>query len=411
MRPPRAAPLAATACAALAVAGGLALADDAPGGAIFARGAALYRLDATGRGETEIARLAAGTVVRALHSDADGSALLADLAGTWAWMPLDGTSHALIELPCADGPAQLAEDGSAVLCRAAGAANRALLVELSRTSPPPRTSPPSRASGTPVALDVPPAAARLLGAGSERALVWADATGVWAAPVADLKHRTQLAPNAPLRGFLASPDGERAVGVYSDQIFADVRHLQPADVLMTVQLDGQGARRKAIRDGVAVEWSRDSQWVLVQDGASACIMRATGGQYKCWKGYTAASLSSDGRWALAFGNRDGAKRPARSSAKARPTPARAARPARPARVAASADAAGDMPWDHVGEQGEPSNEPEAATEPPPPGDDAGIALPAGPLALYRLRLEGAFTDRPTLLVKVVDGAAVWVPSP
>ena len=37
-----------------------------------------------------------------------------------------------------------------------------------------------------------------------------------------------------------------------------------------------------------------------------------------------------------------------------------------------------------------------------------IAPPSGPMSLYRLRLEGAFTDRPTLLVKVVDGAAVWV---
>ncbi len=70
-----------------------------------------------------------------------------------------------------------------------------------------------------------------------------------------------------------------------------------------------------------------------------------------------------------------------------------------------------MPWDHIGEQGEPSNEPEAATEEPPASDDVGVALPGGPLALYRLRLEGAFTDRPTLLVKIVDGAAVWVPSP
>ena len=406
MRPPRAAPLAATACAALAVAGGLALADDAPGGAIFARGAALYRLDATGRGETEIARLAAGTVVRALHSDADGSALLADLAGTWAWMPLDGTSHALIELPCADGPAQLAEDGSAVLCRAAGAANRALLVELSRTSPPPRTSPPSRASGTPVALDVPPAAARLLGAGSERALVWADATGVWAAPVADLKHRTQLAPNAPLRGFLASPDGERAVGVYSDQIFADVRHLQPADVLMTVQLDGQGARRKAIRDGVAVEWSHDSQWVLVQDGGSACIMRASGGQYKCWKGFTAASLSSDGRWGLVLGNRDGSRGSARAAAKAPAKPAaKPAAKAKPAPAAAPTAGPGVQPWDNLGE---PSNEPEAG-DAPPANDDVNVAPPTGPLSLYRVRLEGAFTDKPVLLVKVVDGAAVWIP--
>src|SRR5262249_11565454 len=154
-------------------------------------------------------------------------------------------------------------------------------------------------------------------------------------------------------GFLASPDGTRAIGVYVDQVYADPRHMRAADVLMTLQLDGQGVRRKAIRDGVAVEWSHDSQWVLVQDGASTCIMRAVGGQYKCWRGYTAASLSGDGRWGLALGNRDGsrqlakAKKPVKKPA-ARPVP-KAARAALPA--AASDDDDDDdssgMPWDRV----------------------------------------------------------------
>jgi hypothetical protein len=399
MRPPRPAALALAACATWWATAGRALADDdLTGAAVFARGAALYRVDASGRGETEIAQLGARTAVRALRSDADGSVLLADLAGSWAWMPLDGTAHALIDLPCGDGPAQLAEDGTAVLCRAPAAPGRAILVELART--------PAR----PVALDLPAATARLVGAGAERALVWADAGGVWTAPAADPKRKSRVAPDAPVRGFLASPDGERAIGVYSDQVYGDAHHAEPADVLMTVQLDGQGARRKAIRDGIAVEWSHDAQWVLIQDGASACIMRATGGQYKCWKGYTAASLSSDGRWALALGNRDGGKPPAKSTAKSAKVKAKAP-PARPAVAPRTASRASEMPWDHIGEQGEPTNEPEAAAEEPPASDDVGVAPPGGPLALYRLRLDGAFTDRPTLLVKVVDGAAVWLPSP
>ena len=49
------------------------------------------------------------------------------------------------------------------------------------------------------------------------------------------------------------------------------------------------------------------------------------------------------------------------------------------------------------------------------GDDAApdvaVPPPTGPLSLYRTKLEGAFTDAPALIVKVVDGAAVWVPSP
>ena len=389
--------VAAIACG-LQIAGsaGVARADDdfAGGTVIFARGAALFQVDAKGKAETQIAQLPAKVTVRALRSDAGGTVLLADLAGKWAWMPLDGSTRTLIELPCGDGPAQLAEDGTGVLCRSPRAANQSILVELAR----PGAARPGKTS----ALDVPPATARLVGEGAGRALVWADATGVWTASPDNLKARTRVAPDPPLRGFLASPDGARALGVYADTIYTDVRHTRAAEVLMSFALDGHGARRKAIRDGIAVEWSHDAEWVLVQDGANACIMRASGGQYKCWRGYTAASLSSDGRWGLALGNRDGSKK--QTPAKPAPRPPAAGKAARPAGPARAAAPDGKPPEG----SDEPSDEPEAA-EPPPANDDVSVAPPTGPLSLYRLRLEGAFTDHPTLLVKVVDGAAVWVP--
>jgi len=414
VRGPRAARIAVAVLCASVTTTGAAWADDELDGAsvIFARGSSLYRIDASGKSEAEIAQLPAKVTVRALRSDAGGTVLLADLAGTWAWMPLDGRARSLIQLPCADGPAQLAEDGASVLCRSPGAANQSIIVELARGN-----TISQRAAGKPMALDVPAASARIIGAGAERTLVWADAGGVWTALQTDPRRKTNVAPDAPLRGFLPSPDGERAVGVYADQVYADVRHTQPAEVLMTLQLDGQGARRKAIRAGVAVEWSHDSQWILVQDGASACIMRAIGGQYKCWKGFTAASLSSDGRWGLVLGNRDGSKKqaavkPAKPKpGKAKTSPARRATALRNRAATASGDPGdpGDMPWDHIDDPDyEPPTEPETADE-PPAGDDISVAPPSGALSLYRIRLEGAFTDRPALLVKVVDGAAVWVP--
>lgn len=379
---------------------------------IFARGASLYRVDPRGRGETEVAQLPARTTVRALRSDARGTVLLADLAGAWAWMPLDGSTKTLVDLPCGDGPAALADDGSAVLCRSPRQPRQSILIELGGPGPGgPRVT----------ALDIPAGAARLVGSGTgstnHRKLVWADQAGVWTAPAADPQRKTRAALDAPLRGFLPSPDGARAIAVYADQVFADLHHLRSAEVLMTLQLDGQGARRKAIRDGVAVEWSHDGSWLLIQDGASTCIMRVSGGQYKCWRGLTAASLSADGHWALALGNRDGSRQTTRSarSGKSGKSGKSAARPAPPARPAArppqllDADLPGpdDKPWDHIDE---PSDEPEAG-DPPAALDDVSVAVPSGPLSLYRLRLEGAFTDRPTLLVKVVDGAAVWVPGP
>lgn len=379
----------------LAVAPTLAHADDDGVGAgvvIFARGAALYQVDPRGRGETEVAQLPAKARVRALRSDENGSVLLVDLAGKWAWLPLDGATKTLTELPCADGPAQLAEDGSAVLCRDPRAATQSLLVELPRAK-----------SGAllpkPTTLAVPPSTARLVIDATGRKLIWADATGVWSAPAADLKRKQRVAPDVPLRGFLASPDGERAIATYADQIYATPRQTAPAEVLMTVQLDGRGPRRKAIRDGVAVEWSHDGEWVLVQDGASSCLMRAGGGQYKCWKGYTAASLSPDGRWGLALGNRDGVK------------PDKASKPSKNGK----GDKKPKPPEPAPARDDEPTDEPEAATDgldgPAAMTDDVSVAPPSGPLSLYRLRLEGAFTDRPALIVKVVDGAAVWVPKP
>ena len=67
--------------------------DDFAGGTIiFARGGSLYRVDAEGQ-ERDRARAAAGdsATVRALRTDAAGKVLLADLGGTWTWMPLDGS--------------------------------------------------------------------------------------------------------------------------------------------------------------------------------------------------------------------------------------------------------------------------------------------------------------------------------
>ena len=358
--------------------------DDFGGGSIiFARGNTLVKVDARGKGETELAtfgdapdpktKKAADVVVRSLRTDAAAKVLLADLGGSWQWMPLDGSAKTLTPLPCADGPAQLAEDGACVLCRGKKAAS--IIVNL--------------ATGKTTAIDVPTAGARLAGVGKDRKLVWAAADGVWSAPPNAPKQAKKVASDAPLRAFLPSPDGTRAVGVYTDEVYVDAHHKKPAEVLMGFALDGEGARRKAIKDGVPLEWSHDAQWVLVQDGASACLMHATGGEYKCWKGYTAASISPDGKFGLVLGNRDGSHRQT-------PTPTKkSGKPDPKAKKIAD----------------EPTDEPETESADTSAGDVA-IAPPTGPLSLFRTRLEGsAFTESPALIAKIVDGAAVWVPAP
>jgi hypothetical protein len=347
----------ALAAAAVVFAAAPALADDDFAGAtiVFARGGSLYRADPHGKNESELAKLPADTTVRALRTDADGRVLLVDLGGTWSWMPLDGSASALSPLPCLDGPAQLAEDTACVVCRAA---KGSVIVHL----PTGRVTPVDVAASTGM---------RIAGVFGAHRLVWADASGVWSAPPGATGQVTKVAPEPPLRGFLPSPDGKRALGVYADEMFTDAHHKQAADVLMTFQLDGQAARRKTIQTGVPVEWSHDSEWVLVQDGASACIVKAAGGEYKCWKGYTAASIADGGKFALVLGNRDGSKKQT------------------PARAAEGEDANGD-----------------------PAAPDVYVAPPTGPLALYRVRLEGSpYTESPALVTKIVDGAAVWVPGP
>jgi hypothetical protein len=356
---------------------------------IYARGAALYKADARGKTETELATIPPKTSVRALRTDAAATVLLADLGGKWSWMPLDGQAKALAELPCGDGPAQLATDGACVLCRSAKQPDQSIIVNL-------RTG-----KQTPIAIPAP--GARLVGVGADRRLVWAD-KAIWSAPVITPAQKTQVAPEAPLRGLLPSPDGARAVGVYADvpQVGAPggAAKSPPPELLMGFALDGIGARRKGIRAGVPLEWSHDGQWVLVQDGGSACIMRALGGQYKCWRGYTAASIAPDGKYALVLGAPRLTK-PAAAPAKSKAAPQPAAKQPAPKQPAAKQPAPPAEPE-------EPEN-PGAAPVPVAAVDDVPIPPPTGPLALYRAKLDGPYTEPPALVVPSVDGAAVWIP--
>ena len=175
----------------------------------------------------------------------------------------------------------------------------------------------------------------------------------------------------------------------------------------------RAARRS--RAACPLEWSHDTQWVLVQDGgervhdaARRAASTNAGGLHRVRRS------SSDGRWSLVLGNRDGVKAPdkkpdKKSASKKGGKAARAEE--REDREEARAEAgapqgggagAADRRGGHrrargrgrVGRRGERRRN----------------RAPTGPLALYRGRLEGAFTDAPTLLVKIVDGAAVWVPA-
>jgi hypothetical protein len=324
--------------------------------------------------------------VRALRVDSTGRVLLADVGGTWAWMPLDGSAQTLTDLPCEAGPAQLSVDGTYVLCRSKSAS---LVVNLK--------------SGKLTPIDVPAAGARLTGTGAELRLVWIDNQGVWNAIPPQKKQPKKVAPTAPLRGFLASPDGTHALGVYADELYDSPRHKKPGEVLEIFALDGVGAQRKSVQNGIPVEWSHDSKWALVQDGSSACITLAAGGQYKCWRGYTAQSVTSDGKYVLMLGNRDRG----RSSDEKKDKKDKKSKKGKKGRKSEKAET--KPPPDEQVAEGEEAEGDEHGDE-PVVEDEVPVAPPSGPLSLYRGELNGPYTNSPQLVARDVEGAAVWIPS-
>ncbi len=330
------------------------------GRVVFARGGSLWLTD--GRGKAAAVVIATLPVeasdVRFLRADAAGTTLLADLAGRWFWarLPAAGETATLAELPCAAGAARVSPGGEYVLC--AAASGHALIVRL-------------RDGQTFERDDADAAGAAIVDRDGQRELVFAAGGALVAGPLKAGAATRVVAPEAPSRGLVVAPDGTRAVGVYQAPPSGQPRVTEPRDQLFGFALNGVAARRRLIRDGVVLDWSADSAWLLVQDGGKACVARAVGGQYKCWKGFTAVSLSADGAWALVLGPRE---------------------------LATAADAPAP-----VGNGGEGADDGDGEL------DATAVALPTGPLSLYRAKLPGTYTEKPALVEKIVDGAALWLP--
>jgi hypothetical protein len=324
----------ALAVLALVVAPATAKKDDFGGGSVvFARDSSLWKTDPKGKGPAiELVALpGAAADVRAIRSDPEGRVVLFDLAGVWWWARVDATAAAPVtpdQLACSDAPARLTDDARCVVC--ADARGDALLISL--------------VTGRAATRKVPAAGARVIGQQGAREVIWSDPDGVWIAPLTKMADRREVVDEPPLRGFLPAPDGTRAVGIYRGEVYEKKKVKAEADVLDSFALDGKGKRRMLHRDAEVIDWSWDSTWLLLQVGAQACVTRAIGGEYKCWKGFRGASIAPDGRWALLLG-------------------------------AAKAKGAAE-----------------------------------GQHGLYRGRLEGAYTEKPSLVESVVDGTgALWLP--
>lgn len=261
------------ALAALAAPGVFALLPTAPAAAesrvVFARGESLWTapLEPEREGEREVAPLGLpASEIVSIDVDARGEIALAQTAGEAmiAELSADGRVR---RVPC-EPPAHLSAGGDAVLCRRG---ESPALFELER----PVVRVFSGAGGEP---------AGFLGESSDEAVV-TDGEAVCAVSFSRYSRRC-LAPHGPDGGdLLPAPDGQRAAAAYERD---------GESALYGFALDGEGVRRVLMTGARAVAWSRDSSWIAARRGGRACLVRAVGGQYQCWRDYRAVDVAPDG---------------------------------------------------------------------------------------------------------------------
>ena len=201
-----------------------------------------------------------------MQASANGRLLVVDVGGIAGWVqPGEGLRKVAVA-PC-NGPGRAAPDGSKLLC-AGGPATTVIQPSVWRAHE----------------LDVSPEQASFLGPDANE-ILFADAQGIAAADARHPNELRRLAPHAPTSHLMPSPDGKRAVGRYQNE--------DGAFTLNVFLLDGKAAKRRLGQDSLPITWAPDSQWLLVQSDKLACIARAVGGEYKCWRGYTALAFSPD----------------------------------------------------------------------------------------------------------------------
>jgi hypothetical protein len=200
---------------------------------------------------------------RSLQVAASGKSALVELESGWLWIDLvSGTQHTL---DCGAGTV-LSPSGVCVACtNDTGGSLYAMGKKARRLG---------NLSG------------QLFGFGPSDQFVAAVSSGrLLALKPSSTKKPRALANHAPAEQFSVAPNGTRAVGVYSEQ---------GGSSLFTFKLDGNAARRRLGSATTVVGWSGDSQWLLVESKSAACVVRAVGGEYKCWNGYRAGGLDQDG---------------------------------------------------------------------------------------------------------------------
>lgn len=321
----------------LVLAGAPAIAADtakaAPlvGTIVFTHAGALQSIAPDGKGgATELAKLPddAGTPLW-LEANPGGSLIAIELAKGAAWFVKGETS--VREGGCT-GRARPAPNGDCVIC--AGASGPLMV---NATKPETTHQLPASLREVNFLGPKPPELAAL------------GAEGVFAFERRTVDQHRLLAKPGATSHLLVAPDGDRAVAIFGDGDDSRV---------YSFQLDGEGVPRRIGGPGVPTAWSDDSAWVIVQEGTlppegsdegggesileapddgapvfdrtifaapaakkpppkkkpappkepqpqrprppavRACVVRAVGGESKCWDGYTGLALSPDSAYVL-----------------------------------------------------------------------------------------------------------------
>lgn len=248
----------------------LAKKDPPPGTLVFVRGDTLYRAPLSDPEASEpVTELPTPAAIRAMTAAADGSALLIDFGRNALW--LDMANPSLVRfIPCKAG--RLSLSGKVVVC---GARDRDGVVVYSMGK---ATTSTAGASWDPGATH--------LAEKDGNYLVTATDEGLVKIALSRPGKSSPVSSSGPVADLSIAPDGVRAVASYQ----VDGKDLQS---LFTFRLTDGDARRKLV-PGRPVAWSADSRWLAVNGNREGCVVRAVGGEYKCWRRYRSLALTADG---------------------------------------------------------------------------------------------------------------------
>ena len=202
----------------------------------------------------------------------NGKVLVLQTSSKIIWIRPSTRESRIREFPC-EGNLTTSYDGNSILCQ-----TKEMI-----------TIYPVSSESSLLQLPVQTASAAFLGSQSDT-LVLGRNGSIWSWRGIHKPLWKQLAPHQPASHLLPSPDGTRAVAVY--------RAEDNTPTLYSFALNGKGSKRRLMNYAEPISWSLDSQWILLQNRRKACIVRAIGGQYKCWRRYRAISIFPDGRYAL-----------------------------------------------------------------------------------------------------------------